>query len=208
MRKLQRSKMTTSQRILFNKKNPFQGSDGFTHLLFKTAHLNEHQNKSFTYKHFNRKLKEFDEFFNAKSQKQSLFENPPREAVSALEQESTMKAEEYERNSQLINQVLGNTVRRLPLVDSARVSSAAANNTKSASQKTNIKKLPSSTAFSKRASVASSMLPKADQEDETEDVKVVQKPWRSSKIGTIHMRQVSEPKMSAKALAARSAYLN
>lgn len=42
LRKLQRSKMTMSQRILFNKKNPFQGSDGFTHLLFKTAHLNEH----------------------------------------------------------------------------------------------------------------------------------------------------------------------
>ena len=120
-----------------------------------------------------------------------------------------MKAEEYERNSQLINQVLGNAVRRLPLVDSTTGSAAAAvNNSKTASLKTNTKKLPASTAFSKRASVASSMQMKVDQDDVAEEVQAVKKPWRSSRIGTIHMRQVSEPKMSAKALAARAAYLN
>lgn len=34
-RKLVNKKLTVSQRILFNKDNPFEGSDGFAHLLYK-----------------------------------------------------------------------------------------------------------------------------------------------------------------------------
>ena len=55
--------MSISQRILFTKNNPFEGSDGFSHLTFGKGYIEEHQNKSFAYKHFNHRLREFGNFF-------------------------------------------------------------------------------------------------------------------------------------------------
>ena len=59
-RKLSNKKLTMSQRILFtNKKNPFAGTDGFSHLLNREAQMKQMQNNSQAYRNFANQIREF-----------------------------------------------------------------------------------------------------------------------------------------------------
>ena len=48
-----------SQKILFNRENPFEGSDGFAHFFNRNAQLNAVQHNSQAYRHFSHQLRSF-----------------------------------------------------------------------------------------------------------------------------------------------------